>query len=171
VQRMKQLMNSSEDPKSLALLINAGAIPPNHWTQNVAVGGGRIIGEACHFIDLARFLVGQPVVEVKTVGMRGRGGIVDTAQISLKFGDGSIASIQYFANGHRSFPKERIEVFASGRILQLDNFRTLRGFGWPGFGRDRAWKQDKGHSGSIQAFLSAVSSGGHSPIPADEIFE
>jgi hypothetical protein len=92
-------------------------------------------------------------------------------QISLEFEDGSIASIQYYANGHRSFPKERVEVFASGRILQLENFRVLRGFGWPGFRGFRTWRQDKGHAACVHAFLSAVASGGPSPIPADEIFE
>ena len=96
---------------------------------------------------------------------------LDTAGISLKFADGSIASIQYYANGHRSFPKERVEVFSSGRILQLENFRVLRGFGFRGFQSFRTWRQDKGHAACVQAFLDAIRSGSPSPIPADEIFE
>jgi predicted dehydrogenase len=154
--------------------MNAGAIPPDHWTQDPQVGGGRILGEACHFIDLARFLVGERIVKVSADAMRGSGGVassLDTAQISLEFEDGSIASIQYYANGHRSFPKERVEVFVSGRILQLENFRVLRGFGCPGFRGFRTWRQDKGHAACVQAFLRAVESGGSSPIPAEEIFE
>jgi predicted dehydrogenase len=174
VQRMREMLRGTQGPKSLSLLMNAGAIPPDHWTQDRQVGGGRILGEACHFIDLARFLVGARIVGRSAGAMRGVGGVassLDTAQISLEFEDGSIASIQYYANGYRSFPKERVEVFASGRILQLENFRVLRGFGWPGFRSFRTWRQDKGNAACVQAFLNAVGSGRPSPIPANEIFE
>jgi predicted dehydrogenase len=174
VQRMREILRGVQGPKSLCLSMNAGAIPPDHWTHDPQVGGGRILGEACHFIDLARFLVGARIVGASGSAMRDRRGSVlspDTAQISLEFEDGSIASIQYYANGNRSFPKERVEVFASGRILQLENFRVLRGFGCPGFRVFRTWRQDKGHAACVQAFLRAVASGGPSPIPADEIFE
>ncbi len=174
VQRMRELLRGMQGPKSLSLLMNAGAIRPDHWTQDPQVGGGRILGEACHFIDLARFLVGARIVGASAGAMRGGNGAapsLDTVQISLEFEDGSIASIQYYANGHRSFPKERVEVFASGRILQMENFRVLRGFGCPGFRGFRTWRQDKGHAACVQAFLKAVRSGEPSPIPAEEIFE
>jgi predicted dehydrogenase/threonine dehydrogenase-like Zn-dependent dehydrogenase len=174
VQRMQEILRRTPGPKSLSLLMNAGAIPPDHWSHDPQVGGGRILGEACHFIDLARFLVGARIVGASAEAMRANSGAshsVDTAQISLQFENGSIASIQYYANGHRSFPKERIEVFASGRILQLENFRVLRGFGFPGFRVFRTWRQDKGHAACVKAFLRAVRSGGPSPIPAEEIFE
>jgi predicted dehydrogenase len=172
--RMREMLNGVDGPKSLSLLVNAGSIPSDHWTQDPKVGGGRVLGEACHFIDLARYLVGAQIVKASAGAMRGSSGVarlLDTAQISLEFADGSIASIQYYANGHRSFPKERIEVFASGRILQLENFRVLRGFGWSGFRGFRTWKQDKGHVECVRAFLKAVASGGLPPIPAAEIFE
>jgi predicted dehydrogenase len=174
VRRMREMLSRVDGPKSLSLLVNAGAIPMDHWTQDPKVGGGRILGEACHFIDLARCLVGSPMVKASADAMRDRrggAGIPDTAQIALEFADGSIASIQYYANGHRSFPKERVEVFASGRILQLENFRVLRGSGWSGFRGFRTWKQDKGHVDCVRAFLKAVGSGGPPPIPAAEIFE
>ena len=173
VQRMRDMLRGTNGPKSLILLMNAGAIPLNHWTQDPKVGGGRILGEACHFIDLARFLVGARIVSASASALRGRSVVtsLDTAHISLEFEDGSIASIQYYANGHRSFPKERVEVFASGRILHLENFRVLRGFGYPGFRSFRTWRQDKGHTACVQAFLTAVESGGLSPIPVEEIFE
>jgi predicted dehydrogenase len=174
VQRMCEMLRAVQGPKSLSLQMNAGAISPDHWTQDPQVGGGRILGEACHFIDLARFLVGVRIVGASSGAMRGRSVAAsspDTAQISLEFEDGSIASIQYYANGHRSFPKERVEVFAAGRILQLENFRILRGFGWPGFRGFRTWRQDKGHAACVQAFLKAVGSGEPSPIPANELFE
>ncbi|MGH9730008.1 MAG: bi-domain-containing oxidoreductase [Candidatus Acidiferrales bacterium] len=174
VQRMREILRSTKGPKSLNLLMNAGAIASSHWTQDPEVGGGRILGEACHFIDLARCLVGARIIRASADAMRSDNGAtlsLDTAQISLEFEEGSIASIQYYANGNRSFPKERIEVFSSGRILQLENFRVLRGFGCPGFRSFRTWKQDKGHRACVRAFLRAVELGGPSPIPPEEIFE
>ncbi len=174
VQRMREILRRTKGPKSLNLLMNAGAIASSHWTQDPEVGGGRILGEACHFIDLARCLVGARIIRASADAMRSDNGAtfsLDTAQISLEFEEGSIASIQYYANGNRSFPKERIEVFSSGRILQLENFRVLRGFGCPGFRSFRTWKQDKGHRACVRAFLRAVELGGPSPIPPEEIFE
>ena len=174
IQRMREILEGTPGAKSLSLLMNAGAVPPDHWTQDPKIGGGRILGEACHHIDLARFLVGSRIVGASAGAMRGCNGLprtLDTTQISLEFEDGSIAVIQYYANGHRSFPKERVEVFASGRILQMENFRVLRGFGCPGFRGFRTWRQDKGQIACVQAFLKAVASGGPSPIPTEEIFE
>jgi predicted dehydrogenase len=95
----------------------------------------------------------------------------DTLTMQLGFADGSIGTIHYFANGSKAFPKERIEVFADGRILQLDNFKKLKGFGWPGFSRMNLWQQDKGQKACAQAFLDAVRSGSASPIPFDQLVE
>lgn len=171
-QRMREILSRTQGPKSLSLLMNAGAVLSNHWTQDLEAGGGRILGEACHLLDLARFLVGARIVGASAEAMRSSGrSLSDTAQVSLKFEDGSIASILYYANGHRSFPKERIEAFASGKILQLDNFRVLRGFGCSELRSFRTWRVDKGHSSAVQAFLTSIASGSPSPIPADEIFE
>ena len=96
---------------------------------------------------------------------------MDTATIQLGFADGSIGTIHYFANGHRSLPKERLEVFAAGRILQLDNFRKLVGHGWPGFRKMILWRQDKGQKACAQSFIDAVSKGAPSPIPFEELIE
>jgi predicted dehydrogenase/threonine dehydrogenase-like Zn-dependent dehydrogenase len=173
VQKMKVLLQAVKEPKSFIMTINAGAIPANHWTQDNAVGGGRIIGEACHFIDLMRHLSGSPIVSVQTRRMGDVPGMViteDKASITLGFEDGSFGSIMYLANGAASFPKERVEVFAAGRVLQLDNFRKLRGFGWPGFSKMNLWKQDKGQNACAAAFLQAIESGVPA-IPVDEIFE
>ena len=95
----------------------------------------------------------------------------DTVSLQLGFGDGSIGTVHYFANGTKAFPKERLEVFAQGRVLQLDNFRILRGFGWPAFNTMRLWRQDKGQAACVEAFLRAVREGGTSPIPFNEILE
>lgn len=173
VQKMKSLLSAVKDPKGFIMTMNAGAIPPEHWTQDNAVGGGRIIGEACHFIDLMRFLAGSPIVSVQARRMGDAPGVLvaeDKASITLGFEDGSFGTIMYLANGSASFPKERIEVFAAGRVLQLDNFRKLTGYGWPGFSKMNLWKQDKGQRSCCADFLKAVNSGSPS-IPAGEIFE
>jgi predicted dehydrogenase len=173
VQKMKALLASVKEPKSFIMTMNAGAIPSNHWTQDNAVGGGRIIGEACHFIDLMRFLADSPIVSVQARRMGDTPGVAiteDKASIMLGFEDGSFGTIMYLANGAASFPKERVEVFAAGRVLQLDNFRKLKGFGWPGFRKMNLWRQDKGQSACAAAFLAAIESGTPA-IPAHEIFE
>lgn len=173
VQKMKALLEPVKEPKSFIMTMNAGAIPADHWTQENAVGGGRIIGEACHFIDLMRFLAGSPIVSVQARRMGDAPGMAvteDKASITLGFEDGSFGTILYLANGAASFPKERVEVFAAGRVLQLDNFRKLKGFGWPGFSKMNLWKQDKGQSACAAAFLGAIQNGSPSIAP-DEIFE
>lgn len=172
VQRMKALLNGVKEPKVFVMTVNAGAIAPNHWTQDAAVGGGRIIGEACHFVDLLRFLAGAPITAAQAVcigTVPGMAVVEDKVSITLTFADGSLGTVLYLANGHKSFPKERLEVFAGGRILQLDNFRKMSGFGWPGFGKLNLWRQDKGQRACAQAFVSAIEAGSESPIPFDEV--
>lgn len=173
VQKMKALLEVVKEPKSFIMTMNSGAIPANHWTQDTAVGGGRIIGEACHFIDLMRFLAGSQIVSIQARRMGDAPGMEvaeDKASITLGFADGSFGTILYLANGAPSFPKERIEVFAGGQVLQLDNFRKLKGFGWRGFSRLNLWKQDKGQNACAAAFLQAIEKGS-AAIPVDEIFE
>lgn len=169
-QRMKGLLDGVRGvPKAFVMTVNAGQIPAAHWTQDTQAGGGRILGEACHFIDLLRHLAGSKVLTWQRLDMRTE--CQDTASIQLGFEDGSLGVIHYLANGSKSFPKERLEVFAAGRVLQLDNFRVLRGFGWPGFGSQRLWRQDKGQHACAAAFIEAVASGQVEPIPHDELFE
>ena len=174
VQTMKRLLEPVREPKSVIMVMNAGAIPADHWTQDVEVGGGRIIGEACHHIDLMRFLVGAPIVSVTARRMGDSAAVEvteDKAVITLGFADGSFGTVHYLANGGASFPKERVEVFAAGRTLQLDNFLRLRGFNWPGFRNQKTWRQDKGQQGCAAAFLSAVKEGTGAPIPFEELEE
>ncbi len=172
--RMKSLLSAIDQPKAVIITVNAGDIPPDHWTQNMDVGGGRIIGEACHFIDLARHLVGAPILRHHAVAIGRHPAVAvrsDKASLTLEFADGSIAMIHYLANGDKGFPKERIEVFASGRVLQLDNFLKLRGWGWPGFSKMRLWRQDKGQRDCALAFCRAITDGGAMPVPLDELLE
>ena len=173
VVKMKALLNQVTEPKSFVMVMNAGAIPARHWTQDPAVGGGRIIGEACHFIDLMRFLVGAPIVDVAARRMGDTSHVEiteDKASITLGFADGSFGTILYLANGAASFPKERIEVFTAGRVLQIDNFRRMTGYSWPRFKTQKLLRQDKGQAACAAAFLAGIRAG-QPAIPADEIFE
>jgi predicted dehydrogenase/threonine dehydrogenase-like Zn-dependent dehydrogenase len=174
VQKMKVLLSSVTGPKAFIMTMNAGAIPENHWTQDQAVGGGRIIGEACHYIDLMRYLVGRRIASFDATCIGGQPGVGvtdDKASITLTFEDGSFGTIHYLANGGKTFPKERIEVFANDAVLQLDNFRKLVGFGWPGFKTDKLFKQDKGQVACARAFVEAITQGKPAPINFDEILE
>jgi len=174
VQKIKALLAGVTGPKALVMTVNAGAIPADHWTQDPAVGGGRIIGEACHFIDLLRFLAGVRIVRAEALALDAA--TRDSVSISLGFADGSLGTILYLANGSKAFPKERLEVFAAGRVLQLDNFRKLTGFGWPGFKKLNLWRQDKGQQACAAAFVQALRArvAGEAvapPIPLEEILE
>ena len=172
--KIKSLIKPIQGPKSFIMTMNAGNIPKDHWTQDINVGGGRIIGEACHFIDLMRFLVGSEIVSVQARRMGDNDSVditEDKAAIILGFADGSFGTIHYFANGAASFPKERIEVFADGKVLQLDNFVKLKGYGFKGFKKMNLWKQDKGQNTCTKLFLDSIRNGTQSPISAEEIFE
>jgi len=168
VVKMKALLEGVREPKSFVMTVNAGAVPPEHWTRDPDSGGGRIIGEACHFIDLLRSLAGSAITEHQVTAAR----TADTCvTISLQYSNGSTGAIHYLSNGHRSFPKERLDVFCGGRVLQLDNYRTLHGFGWSGFKVMRLWRQDKGQKACVGAFVAAVREGKASPIPFEELIE
>ncbi|ATE66179.1 bi-domain-containing oxidoreductase [Rhizorhabdus dicambivorans] len=171
--KIEELLATLSGPRHMTMTVNAGAVPPGHWTQDRDVGGGRILGEACHFIDLLRHLAGAPISGIEARAMRGAdiSGPADSATIMISFADGSLGAVHYLTNGPRALPKERLEIFASGRALQLDNFRALVGRGWPGFARRRLWRQDKGGEACARAFIDAVRSEAPDPIPRDEIFE
>lgn len=169
VRKLKQLLNGAPGPKSLVMTVNAGAIPADHWTQDRDIGGGRLLGEGCHFIDLLRYLVGAPLSGFKVERMLAT--TADTVSVLLSFADGSIGTLHYFANGSKAYPKERLEIFASGRVLRLDNFRYLAGFGWPNFKKFNLWRQNKGQKECAAAFLQAISQGSPAPIPLDELIE
>jgi predicted dehydrogenase len=167
--RIKALLAGVPGPKAFVMTVNAGFLPADHWTQDADIGGGRVLGEGCHFVDLLRFLAGAPFSGHHMALMRSATG--DTATIQLSFVDGSMGTVHYFANGSKSYPKERLEVFAAGRVLQMDNYRTLRGYGWAGFRKMRLWRQDKGQKACAAAFVQSIERGLPSPIPFDEILE
>jgi predicted dehydrogenase len=172
--KMKSLLESKSEPKSVIMTVNAGAIPKDHWTQAPDVGGGRIVGEGCHFIDLMRFLIGHSITSHQAVMIGAVPGVEvrdDKVSINLSFADGSFGTIHYLANGGKAFPKERIEVFCGNAVLQMDNYRVLRGYGWKGFKKMKLFKQDKGQVACTKAFIEAIKSGKPSPIPYEEVME
>jgi predicted dehydrogenase/threonine dehydrogenase-like Zn-dependent dehydrogenase len=171
---MKNLLDKVAGPKTFILTMNAGDIPADHWTQDREIGGGRIIGEACHYIDLLRFLVGAPIsgfVGTRIGAAPGEGVTEDKASITLSFEDGSMGTIHYFANGGKAFSKERIEAFGGDGVLQLDNFKRLEGYGWKGFKSQRLWSQNKGQKACAAAFVESIRAGQPAPIPYEEIME
>jgi len=171
---MKSLLASKREPKAIVITVNAGAIPGDHWTQDPEVGGGRIIGEGCHFIDLMRYLVGYSITGHQAMMIGTAPGIEiqdDKVSINLSFADGSFGTIHYLANGGKAFPKERIEVFCGDATLQMDNYRVLRGFNWPGFKKMKLIKQDKGQKACTRAFVESIHKGESSPISYEEIME
>lgn len=167
--KIKSLINDVQEPKSFVMTVNAGVIKSDHWTQDPNVGGGRIIGEVCHFVDLLRFLSGAKITNWQILTMDTK--TQDTLSIQLAFADGSIGTIHYFSNGSKSLSKERLEVFSQGAVLQLDNFRKLTAHGWNNFKYKRLWQQDKGHNACVAAFINAIKQGGDAPIPFEEIVE
>ncbi len=159
------------EPLFIHYRVNAGYIPLNHWTHDPAQGGGRIIGEGCHFVDFITFLVGAPPVSVSAHGLPDGGKYrEDNVSMTFTFPDGSIGVVDYLANGDKSFPKERVEVFCGGRVAVLDDFRSLE---LVHDGRRKvvksALKQDKGHFGEWQAFVKAIREGGQPPIPYEQM--
>jgi predicted dehydrogenase/threonine dehydrogenase-like Zn-dependent dehydrogenase len=169
----RRMLGGRAGPLAISITVNAGKIPVEHWTQDPGSGGGRIAGEGCHFIDLARFLAGSPISDIQVAAARASDEkpVTDVAILQLKFEDGSIGSIQYLSNGSRGFPKERVELFFDGNVVRLDNFRRVETWGdlsssgrWPS-------RQDKGHSALVAAFVESVRSGGKPPIPIEELLE
>jgi predicted dehydrogenase/threonine dehydrogenase-like Zn-dependent dehydrogenase len=167
-QMVREFFSSLSAPVTLTYRFNAGAIPAQHWTQDLSIGGGRLVGEACHALDLACFLVGGQIMRVfaesvEPGGAAGSGD--DQTTIIARMDNGSVASIGYFAGGDKGFPKERIEIFGGGRVGVIDDFKAVI---LSKEGRIRTHKfsrRDKGHDAEIAAFFSAVRSGGPPPIP------
>ena len=158
-------------PMSILYRINAGMIPPDSWIQDKEIGGGRILGEVCHFVDYLTFMAGAMPTHVQAMAMEDPLGHQDTLTISLKFQNGSIGSIHYYANGSKGLAKEYVEVYAHGVTALLDDFRRLTIYGKKRPYRKKLMAQDKGQKDEVRRFLEAVRTGGESPIPISEIFQ
>jgi predicted dehydrogenase len=166
---MSKLLGQNPGPINMVFTMNAGAIPANSWVHDLAVGGGRIIGEACHFIDLAAFLSKSKVVAVMANALGPNvAETTDNAIITLRMENGSQAVINYVSNGNKAYSKERAEVYSQGRTLILDNFRRLDGYGFKGFERMKA-TMDKGHKQQFEQLFARLRSGGEPLIAFDSL--
>ncbi|OYU55996.1 MAG: dehydrogenase [Chitinophagaceae bacterium BSSC1] len=169
IQKAKSLIGSNSSPINIIATMNAGFISKDVWIHDMKIGGGRIIGEACHFIDLMIYLTGS---KVKSVYMESLGNnpddSTDNAIITLKFQNGSIGVVNYFSNGSKSYPKERIEIFDQGKTLIVDNFRKTSGFGFKSFSTFST-KIDKGHKNQFETLIKQIKSGTGPLIPFDEL--
>ncbi len=167
----KAAMGATGEPKVLLFRVNAGALPDDAPINDAEEGGGRILGESCHFIDLARYLVGQPIVGVDAQAAQVGHGVCDDLAISLRFQDGSLATILYTSKGDSAYSKERFEIFVGGRVIAIDNFleSTTTVDGRTTTRKARAG-QDKGHKAELQAFVKAVASG-TPPVDENELLE
>ena len=167
--QMKKALGNDETPINIIATMNAGFIPRDVWVHDMQVGGGRIIGEACHYIDLCSYLAGSKVVAVCMNAMGPKPGEdTDNASILLKYENGSTAVVNYFANGSKSYSKERVEVYSQERTIVMDNWRKLRFFGFKGV-RNTSGKQDKGHFNQFRKLLDQHKKGGEPIIPFESI--
>jgi predicted dehydrogenase len=169
--RMKAFCREAHEPLALHYRVNAGFLPADHWLNDPQQGGGRILGEVCHFVDFLSFLTDAAPVEVETRALTNPGRYSnDNVICGLRFADGSQGTISYLANGDKSFSKERIELFGGGNVGVLEDFRRLelvRGGNKQVF--RSLLRQDKGHGGEWAALVDAIQSGAESPIPFREI--
>ena len=170
--KLYDFIKMRQEPLVAHYNINAGNIPLTHWVHDPIQGGGRIIGEGCHFIDFLTFLVGSPPISVQAQGLPDDGRYrEDNVVMVLAFADGSLGTVNYLANGDKAYPKERVEVFTGGRVALLDDFRTLELVhqGKRQVTRS-ALRQDKGHRAEWDSFSAAIRSGGPAPIPYGHLF-
>jgi predicted dehydrogenase len=165
--KMKAFVDRMNGPLAMHYRINAGALPADHWVNDPEQGGGRIVGEVCHFVDFLMFLVGAPALEVET---RTLDGSAENVVLSLRFANGSHGTISYLANGDRSFSKERVEVFGGSAVAVLEDFRRLElvSGGKRQVFRSRL-RQDKGHRGEWEALAKSLREGGPAPISFQDL--
>ena len=165
----QSLISNLQEPKYIHYRVNAGYIPLNHWTQDPNIGGGRIIGEACHFIDFITFLVGAAPVSVIAHALPDNSKYrEDNVSMTFNFPDGSIGVVDYLANGDKSFPKERVEVFCGGQVAVLDDFVSLQTIR-DGKKKEERGAQNKGHVNEWKAFAKSIRDGDDPPIPYEQL--
>jgi predicted dehydrogenase/threonine dehydrogenase-like Zn-dependent dehydrogenase len=169
IQKMKTLIGGKDIPKNIVATMNAGFIPQNVWVHDLEVGGGRIIGEACHYIDLISYLADSKVVSICMNSMgTNPAENTDNASILLKYENGTNGVINYFANGNKAYSKERVEVYEQQKVLIMDNFRTLKGYGYNGFS-SMSTKLNKVHKKQFELLTERIKSGGEPLIPFDSL--
>ncbi len=171
INEIKYLLKNLPDEKSFIYTCNAGFIDPSHWTQDEEVGGGRLIGEACHFVDLLRYLAASEIENFNYVEANDLKKCSDNFSIHLKFKNGSIGVINYLSNGNKAYPKEKLEIFSGNSVIHLDNYRKLQAWGIKGFKKKRSFTQNKGQFECVRSFINAIENKKEPPIPIEELFE
>jgi len=160
----------SDGPMSMICRVNAGKIPQDSWIQDMETGGGRIIGEACHFVDLLMFINGSLPTSVYAQALPDPHHLNDTLTVTLTYSNGSIGTISYFSNGPKSLPKEYIEIYSAGSAGIIRDFKEIEITGAQKTIRKKLWSQDKGQKRMVQSFIEAILQGGTSPIVFDDIY-
>ncbi len=168
IKKTKTILAKTKSAFSIVYTINAGQVESSHWTVNKDIGGGRIIGEVCHFLDLVRYLADSEILNWNVINL---GKIDDCISIQLKFKNGSIAIINYFTNGNNKYSKENIEIFNNGKIIKIDNFRKLFFYGYKREKNIKLWSQNKGQKECINAFIESINNNSPIPIPLNELIE
>ena len=168
IQQAKAFLAHAEGPLTMHYRVNAGPLPPDHWVNDPEQGGGRILGEMCHFVDLLSFICASAPISVQAKGSPAGAG--QDVNATIEFANGSIGTITYVCSGDRTFSKERIEVFRGGTVVMLDDFRRLD---LVRQGKKKTFhsrlRQDKGHRSEWRAFAGCIASGRPAPIAFEEI--
>src|SRR5690606_36171127 len=168
VQMIKSRLGSG--PMSMIYRVNAGSIPADSWVQDMDVGGGRIIGEACYFIDLLTYINGSLPKSVSAMALPDPAGLNDTVNISIQFENGSTGVVAYYANGPKALPTEYLEVFSSGSTAIVEECEALRSHGKGRAVRSKFWSENKGQAEMVAAFIDALRKGGTSRVAFDDIY-
>ena len=165
----KEFFTKLNIPLAINYRINAGAITADHWVHDKALGGGRIVGEVCHFIDLVAFIAGSDIKTLSANAMQDAAHLMDTLSIQIQFKNNSIATISYFSNGNKNLDKEYLEIFGGGQVIAIRDFKEIERYGSSKKSNSLS-KQDKGHKQEIAVFLDAIAKGKESPIAFEEIY-
>ena len=167
---IKEKIDKNDEPKAFIYTCNAGFISKDSWINDPLIGGGRLLGESCHFVDLLLYLSNSQIKDISLNSSSRDKQIGDIFSIHIKFENDSIGTINYLSNGSKAYPKERLEVFNAGSIYYLDNFRILKTWGEVGSNKIRHLKQNKGQDECVKAFLESIRNGTEPPISLNDIF-
>ena len=171
IKEIKNFLDKEDSPKSFIYTINAGELPPNHWHNDVNIGGGRLISEACHFVDILCFLSNSEINSIQLISLKNNKYTPETFSIQISMNDGSIGNVHYFANGSKSFPKERLEVFVNKNIILLDNFKKIKTWGNIKLDKINKFNSEKGQENCINEFILSLKSNTECPIPYKQIYD
>ncbi len=168
IQKIKSTFLKNQQ-KAINIRVNAGQLPAEHWVNDPDIGGGRIIGEVCHFIDLAMYLAGSKIISVSAEAVNDPYYLNNTVVINLNFSNGSIANISYFSNGSKKLPKEHIEVFCGGTVIIIDDFNQMEIYS-DKVNKMKFRKQDKGHKEELRQFINSIKTGIPAPISFEDCY-